>query len=67
MDVGSLIAERRKALSLTQTQLGEKCGYHGRTAEVTVQNWERSRWHVPIKKIKLVAEILGLSVERLLP
>ena len=67
MHAGEIVAEKRKARMLTQTQLGEKCGYHGRTAEVTVQNWESGRRPVPVKKMKLIAGILDIPVDQLLP
>lgn len=67
METAELIRERRQAKHITQQKLGEMLGYEGRTAEITIQNWESGRREVPIKKIRQVAELLDLTFDELIP
>ena len=62
----ALIRSARIALGLTQQQLGERIGYTGRTAELTIQGIESSRRKVPRDKVQKLAELLRLDPMRLL-
>ena len=62
----ALIRSARIALGLTQQQLGERIGYAGRTAELTVQAIESGRRKVPRDKVKALAELLSINPIRLL-
>ena len=64
---GSFIRERRQALRLTQRQLGELCGYTGRSAETVVQNWEADRQPVPLDRLRRLAAALEIPVDTLIP
>ncbi len=64
---GEYIKTCRKAKKLTQKQLGEMCGYSGRAAEVTVQEWEHDRRPVPLEKIRPLATALGIPIDSLIP
>lgn len=61
-----LVRSARKALGLTQQQLGEQLGYTGRTAELMIQSIESGRRKVPRDKIKALADLLRLDPMRLL-
>ena len=62
----ALIRSARLALGLTQQQLGERLGYTGRTAELTVQAIESGRRKAPRDKVKALAELLNLDPIQLL-
>ena len=62
----ALIRAARITLGLTQQQLGERIGYTGRTAELTVQAIESGRRKVPRDKVKALAELLSINPIRLL-
>ena len=64
---GSLIKERRQTLRLTQRQLGEQCGYTGRSAETVVQSWEADRQPVPLDRLRRLANALKIPLETLIP
>ena len=64
---GEKIAAARKLAMMTQQQLGEAMGYTGRAAKVTVQEWEHDRRPVPIYKLRLLAKVLGLTLDDLIP
>ena len=66
-EICKLIRDQRKALNLTQQQLGEMCGYTGRNAESMVQQWEHGRSPVPINKLRALAEALQLTLDELIP
>ena len=65
-DQSALIRSARIALGLTQQQLGERIGYTGRTAELTVQAIESGRRKVPRDKVKALSDLLRLNPMRLL-
>lgn len=67
LTIPETIAINRKTLGLTQRQLGEACGYEGRTAEVMVQHWEKGRSPVPLDKIRILAKTLQISIDSLIP
>ncbi len=60
------IRSARLALGLTQQQLGERIGYTGRTAELTVQAIESGRRKAPRDKVQKLADLLHLDPMRLL-
>ena len=60
------IRSARIALGLTQQQLGERIGYTGRTAELTIQAIESGRRKVPRDKVKTLANLLNLDPMQLL-
>ena len=62
----ALIRSARIALGLTQQQLGERIGYTGRTAELTIQAIESGRRKVPRDKVKALSDLLRLDPMRLL-
>ena len=62
----ALIRSARITLGLTQQQLGERMGYTGRTAELTVQAIESGRRKVPRDKVKALSDLLRLNPMRLL-
>ncbi len=57
----------RTAKKLTQKQLGELCGYEGRSAESTVQHWEYGTHSIPLSKLRKLSEALGLTLDDLIP
>ena len=61
----ALIRSARIALGLTQQQLGERIGYTGRTAELTVQAIESGRRKAPRDKVQKLAELLSINPIRL--
>lgn len=64
---GEELKRLRIARGFTQRRLGEKLGYTGRSAEVTIQNWENERHPIPITKIRKLAETLEMPIERFVP
>lgn len=67
MTIPEVIRTNRMALKLTQRQLGEACGYEGRSAEVMVQHWEKGRSPVPLDKIRILATTLQIPIDSLIP
>lgn len=67
MEIGDMLRAKRRAQHVTQQRLGEMLGYKGRSAELMVQHWENNRRQIPLDKIKLVAKVLDIPVEDLLP
>lgn len=57
-DIGAKIRERRLALGMTQEELAHKVGYK---TKGSINKLETTR-DVPIKKLKPVADALGISV-----
>lgn len=57
MTVGKLIRERRLKKNIKQTDIAKELGY---TSQF-VANWERGISNPPLKKLKAIAEILGVS------
>ena len=60
--LGALIAERRKALGLTQLELAQKLG----VTDKAVSKWERNLSCPDVGTLPCLAEILGLSLEQLM-
>ena len=64
---GEYIKTCRRQKKLTQKQLGEMCGYEGRTGERMVQSWERDERPVPLEKIRPLAKALEIPIDSLIP
>ena len=64
---GEYIRECRIKAGLTQQQLGEMCGYTGRSAMNTVQKWEYNKQPVPLEKLRVLAQALNISLDSLIP
>ena len=62
-----LIKNKRKSKGLTQRQLGELMGYEDKVAERMVQAWEYGERPVPIEKLRLLAKVLDLTLDDLIP
>lgn len=58
MTIGDKIRKRREELGYTQDELAKKLGYKSRSS---VNKVEMSR-EIPMKKVKLYADVLDLSV-----
>ena len=67
MTLGENICARRKALGMTQRQLGEACGKEGRSGEVTVQHWEHDRQEPSMKDLRPLCRALQCTLEELIP
>ena len=52
---------------LTQRRLGELMGYHGKSAETVVQNWEYGKQPVPVNKLRRLARVLNTPLEKFIP
>lgn len=66
-DIPAAIKAARIRCSYTQRELGEKMGYAGKSAEVTVARWESGTRPVPLEKIRPLAAALGLTLDDLIP
>ncbi len=64
---GDMIREARKRVGLTQRQLGEACGYEGKSAERVVQKWEKDEQPVPIVRLRRLAAALNIPLDSLIP
>ena len=62
MNVGQKIKTRRLELNMSQDELAKKCGYKSRSS---INKIEMSR-DLPLKKVKLMADALDLSVSYLM-
>ena len=65
-DTPALIRSARLSLGLTHQQLGERIGYTGRTAELTIQAIESGRRKAPRGKLQKLANLLNLDPIQLL-
>ncbi len=61
-NMGEIIAERRKALGMTQKELADKM----KVTDKAVSKWERNLSIPDVASIPTLAEILELSVEELM-
>lgn len=65
------IAERIRAArikaDMSQRELGELLGYEGANAQRTVTRWEHNERPVPLDKIRPLANVLGLTIDDLIP
>lgn len=65
--LGAIIQTRRRAAGLTQRQLGEACGYEGKSAERTVQHWEHNAREPGITTLRPLCRALKCTLEDLIP
>ena len=63
MTIPEKLKTARRSLGLTQHQLARACSVTYRT----VQHWEAGTRHVPVHKLRIVAFILGLTIDELVP
>ena len=66
-DIPAIIKAARVRTGMTQQELGEKMGYEGLTAQVSVRRWESGRRPVPLEKIRALAAALNLTLDDLIP
>ena len=66
-NIPDTIRAARMNAAFSQKELGEKLGYEGRSAEVTVQRWESGARPVPLEKIRALAAALNLTLDDLIP
>ena len=66
-NIPDTIKAARLRAGYSQKELGEKMGYEGRSAEVTVQRWESGARPVPLEKIRALAAALNLTLDDLIP
>ena len=66
-DIPAIIKAARLRCGYTQQELGEKMGYEGRSACVTVGRWESDDRPVPLDKIRPLAAALNLTLDDLIP
>lgn len=67
MTLAMLIRYKRISLGMTQTQLGERCGYRGKAARNAVQHWESGKAPVPLERIRAISETLSIPLDRFIP
>lgn len=67
MTIAEKIKQARIDAGYTQQKFGELCGYEGASAQNTVQRWEYGTRPVPIEKLRIVAKILNLTLDDLVP
>lgn len=63
---GKTLKEARESKKLTQKQVGEACGYKDDAAQIYVQGWETNKRPVPRKHLATIAQLLDISIEKLL-
>lgn len=61
-----LIRKKRRALDITQSELGVMVGYTGHTATAMVCAWEKGIKGIPKDKLLAVSKALDIPVEKLL-
>ena len=66
-NIPDTIRAARMRAGMTQQELGEKLGYEGETAQVSVRRWETGKAPVPIVKIRALAAALNLTLDDLIP
>lgn len=66
-NIPDTIRAARMNAGMTQQELGEKMGYAGDSAQVTVRRWEAGSRPVPLDKIRPLAAALNLTLDDLIP
>lgn len=66
-DIPPIIKAARIRAGMTQQELGERMGYEGDSANVSVRRWEAGTTPVPLKKIRQLAAVLNLTLDDLIP
>ena len=64
---GEELRRIRVARGFTQRKLGELLGYKDKSAETVVQNWEYGKQPIPLARIRKLAQILNMPIERFIP
>lgn len=64
MTTGQVIAKRRIELGWTQEELAKKMGY---TSKTSITKIESDKIDLPRRKVKMIADVLGISVNDLFP
>ena len=59
---GQMIAERRKAVGMTQAELAERMGI----TDKAVSKWERDLSYPDISSVPHLAEVIGVSIDELM-
>jgi len=62
IQLGTRVAELRKAVNITQIQMAEKLG----VSQQTINSYEVGRRRIPVSTLPLLAQILSVSIEELL-
>ena len=57
----------RERAGYTQKALGIALGYEPHAGENTVQHWERGERQIPVKHFRKLCELLGITLEDLVP
>ena len=66
-EIAKRIKEARIAAGYTQKGLGLALGYSESVGEHSVSRWERNERPVPLDKLRKLAEVLGLTLDELIP
>lgn len=66
-EIAKRIKEARIKADMSQRELGELLGYEGANAQRTVTRWEHNERPVPLDKIRLLAKVLDLTLDDLIP
>ena len=66
-NIPDTIRAARMRAGMTQQDLGEKMGYEGLSAQVSVRRWESGARPVPLEKIRALAAALNLTLDDLIP
>lgn len=66
-DIPGIIRDARRRADITQQELGEKLGYTGESAQVSVRRWETGKAPIPLAKIRPLAKALNLTLDDLIP
>jgi transcriptional regulator with XRE-family HTH domain len=62
VQLGTRVAEQRKAANITQIQMAEKLG----VSQQTINSYEVGRRRIPVSTLPVLAQILSVSIEELL-
>lgn len=66
IEVGHRIRQIRLSLNMTQKEFGEILGDTGGRVKSAVSNWELGRNNPSAKRLNLIANIAGITVDELL-
>lgn len=66
-DIPATIKAARLRAHMTQQELGEKMGYEGEYANVSVRRWETGKCPVPLEKMRALVAALDLTFDDIIP
>lgn len=66
-EYGELIKQLRKNAGLTQKELGMACGYDDASADANVRLWETGKTLPTLRRIRALANAVGVSLDKLIP